>query len=215
MEFRKRSECETDSQEDSDYETTRSKRKLSLLTTNYDDDLTRKRPRCFTRNALMARENRLRKKMYVESLERNMAKLTQENRKLKTNSTDITTILRSIHHNTGMLVGTSLDKSLSFTSYVSKKQSDCSLSNTEDLLSSVKNEIDFGDLFNDPELLQIEETNVNNTENTFEEHNYISRNHNEGEEDVGVCLHVSKHRVSLEFCSKCNDEAAGVWKNDF
>nr|XP_022900392.1 cyclic AMP-responsive element-binding protein 3-like isoform X3 [Onthophagus taurus] len=126
MEFRKRSECETDSQEDSDYETTRSKRKLSLLTTNYDDDLTRKRPRCFTRNALMARENRLRKKMYVESLERNMAKLTQENRKLKSkvenqsqminqltkevryvknvlaNSTDITTILRSIHHNTAV-----------------------------------------------------------------------------------------------------------------
>ncbi|GJQ84308.1 hypothetical protein Trydic_g5246 [Trypoxylus dichotomus] len=41
------------------------------------------------------------------------------------------------------------------------------------------------------------------------EHNYTATNYSD--DNAGVCLHVSKHRVSLEFCSKCSDKAMDNW----
>lgn len=41
-----------------------------------------RQPKCFSKNAMMARENRLKKKMYIESLEREVAALKGENKKI-------------------------------------------------------------------------------------------------------------------------------------
>lgn len=43
----------------------------------------RKRPKCPSRNAVMARMNRLKKKKFLESLESDVARLSDENAKLK------------------------------------------------------------------------------------------------------------------------------------
>ncbi|KAJ8937453.1 hypothetical protein NQ314_011842 [Rhamnusium bicolor] len=51
---------------------------------------------------------------------------------------------------------------------------------------------------------------------TLEEHNYNATEQSDDinlEDDVGVCLHVSKHRLSLEFCSSCSENATQSWLN--
>ncbi|KAF7285373.1 hypothetical protein GWI33_010773 [Rhynchophorus ferrugineus] len=82
-------------------------------------------PKCFTKNALMARENRLKKKMYITNLEDQVAGLKNENKKLSdlvanqsntinefqkqvkylqsviANSEDIRKLIRTINVNTG------------------------------------------------------------------------------------------------------------------
>lgn len=206
----------------------------------------------------MARENRLRKKLYLESLEK-------ENRRLKTdqtnsskilesqavlindlrkeiqylksvivNSTDIGTIIRSIQHNTGMLISTSLmDQNLSLS--VSKPKQPIARKTahpweeehypsfptpeSENLRSpQSENEIidssqldesqiaDFPDeLFENIELDEYMTLDpVSDGTTLLEEHNYTSH---EETEDIGVCLHVSRKRVSLEFCPICSDNA--------
>lgn len=95
-----------------------------------------KRKKCFSKNALMARENRLKKKLYMENLEMTVDKLRCENRKLSStvhdqtqtiinlkrdinyfksvlaNSSDIGKLLRCVNQNTGMAVTTSVDKGM-------------------------------------------------------------------------------------------------------
>jgi len=43
----------------------------------------RKRPMCSSKNAVLARKNRLKKKYFVESLQKDVARLSEENAKLK------------------------------------------------------------------------------------------------------------------------------------
>lgn len=46
------------------------------------------------------------------------------------------------------------------------------------------------------------------------EHNYTS-SQDEDAENVGICLHVSNQRLSLELCSTCNTNAINNWnRND-
>ncbi|KAK4881001.1 hypothetical protein RN001_004320 [Aquatica leii] len=48
----------------------------------------------------------------------------------------------------------------------------------------------------------------------LDEHNYTSKLTSDvlDEELPGVCLHVNKHRVSLEFCAACHNNASETWK---
>lgn len=86
----------------------------------------KRQPKCFSRNALMARENRLKKKMYIENLEREVLCLKADNKKMNgvvenqsfliaelrkeikylksvlANSADISRLIRNINQNTGM-----------------------------------------------------------------------------------------------------------------
>ncbi|KAK9730781.1 Basic region leucine zipper [Popillia japonica] len=96
---------------------------------NIDKDvhvrLPTRQPKCFTKNAVMARQNRLRKKKYVQDLESQVSKLKHENKSLSSilnnqsklivelrrelkytksvlaNSSDISKLLRLINNNTG------------------------------------------------------------------------------------------------------------------
>lgn len=85
----------------------------------------KRQPKCFSRNALMARENRLKKKMYIENLEREVLCLKADNKKMNgvvenqsfliaelrkeikylksvlANSADISRLIRNINQNTG------------------------------------------------------------------------------------------------------------------
>nr|CAH7753030.1 unnamed protein product [Callosobruchus chinensis] len=92
-----------------------------------------RKPKCFTKNAMMARENRL-KKMYISKLEQNVDLLRKENKNLTavvdnqsmlianlrkevkylksviTNSSDIGCLIRAINQNTSLPLRTSLDE---------------------------------------------------------------------------------------------------------
>lgn len=219
-----------------------------------------KRKPCFSKNALMARENRLRKKKYVSKLENDITYLKRNNKKLSLivdnqssliselkkeikylksviiNSGDISKLIRNIHQSSGMSVSSSLDENLSLkTCYVPKPKQLVSRKTAhpweqldtpnESLLfpsNLIDNVSDDPELFKDLDLSlnlpnqdvldglyleqQLDETSFNN------DHNYtLVDEANNKMEDVGVCLHISKHHVSLEFCPSCSEKAFQTW----
>ncbi|XP_049820184.1 uncharacterized protein LOC109594424 [Aethina tumida] len=267
--FRYVSDDMSSSDEDFDAEySPSSSQKENSSCNGYRRNPTRK-PKVFSKNAMMARENRLKKKLYLESLENDLTKAREENKKLSTvvdnqsfliadlkkqikylksvvaNSNDLGKLIRNIHHSTGMSVSTSLDKTLSLNSqYVPKRSPpiarktahpwdeldqhpNCmtpeSIENSPpvdyglsddfslDFLNSdvplgMPTDLSCQDMFN-----SLEDTN----ENTLKEHDYVQNPtlEEDDDDDVGVCLHVSKHRVSLEFCSTCSDNAQLAWSS--
>ncbi|CAH0553363.1 unnamed protein product [Brassicogethes aeneus] len=219
-----------------------------------------RQPKVFSRNALMARENRLKKKMYVMTLENDLSKAKGENKKLSTivdnqsfliadlkkqvkhlksvlaNSSDLSNLIKNIHQSTGMSVSSSLDKNLKNTCVSKPKQpiarktahpweeskqypsfptpesinensplADCGFSNdfSMDLLNC--------DIPLDLNLLDDIDPLTKLYDEPFSEHNYTQKKNLTEEDDIGVCLHVSKHRVSLEFCSSCSENASESW----
>ncbi|XP_045461972.1 uncharacterized protein LOC123672052 isoform X1 [Harmonia axyridis] len=96
----------------------------------------RRKPKCFSKNAQMARQNRLKKKIHLAKLEKKveilkkekndlnniihaqsnkLSELKKEVRYLKgvlVNSSDIRTLVRNIHESTGMPVSSSLSNRL-------------------------------------------------------------------------------------------------------
>ncbi|CAG9860830.1 unnamed protein product [Phyllotreta striolata] len=198
-----------------------------------------RKPRCLSKNALLARENRLKKKMYVRKLEQEVSSLKSDNKKLATvvknqslfvadlkkevkylksvisNSGDIKNLIRNIHSCAGMSVTSSLDSNLRLTNISVPKNtltpSESDFITTPDCL--LGNDLDFNlnlyeDISNFPSLFPDDISNVMLTPDmsSLKDHNYTSAS-NEEEDDVGVCLHVSKHNVSLEFCMNCNENA--------
>lgn len=238
-----------------------------------------RQPKCFSKNAMMARENRLKKKLYIESLEKEVAALKAENKKIASlvenqsfviselrkeirylksilaNSADISRLIRCINESTGMSVSTSLDDSLTLKQSPVSKQSSCngqtppnlwdenSVSSPESQGQVPEENIDMlldDDVLRHPENLLNESSDILPlTDNDYDfalpfpmqeereqqqqlqqqqvdakDHSYSIKK--EGEEttddDVGVCLHVSNHRVSLEFCPTCSENASKNWK---
>lgn len=220
----------------------------------------KRKPTCSSKNALMARENRRRKKMYVTNLEDNVASLRRDNKRLSlivdsqsshitelkkevkylksviANSSDISMLIRNIHQSSGMSVSSSLDENLSLkNSYIPKPEQlvdQKSIQINQDELSkrgqsesskyaysSVSN--DFGDeLFEDLDIpLDLPNQNllsdvffVPEDKTIFRDHDYtLADVGSYSRDDVGVCLHVSKHHVSLEFCPNCSEKALNTW----
>lgn len=272
------SSTEEETCEDSDYNTrdeVRTKGKTCKpRTSNFDfqneiagkhfQHRPKRKPTCSSKNALLARENRLRKKMYVSKLEGDVTSLRRDNKKLSlivdnqssviselkkqvkylksviANSSDISRLIRNIHQSSGMSVSSSLDKNLSMTTcYIPKPKQPVSkktahpwdqFENSENespknYLCAINNSNDDYDteLFKDLDIslelpnqdlldgLFLDQQQVDNiTHNN--DHNYTMANggHNPSD-DVGVCLHVSKQHVSLEFCQTCSENALQAW----
>jgi hypothetical protein len=249
----------------------------------------RKQTNCPSINAVRARMNRLKKKKFLGSLESEVARLSDENAKLKqtlegqsslvsslrkevnylkgvlANNKEISMLIKSIH-NTGLPVASSSSKyspinqmhstvdhnyvctksdsstatgfgglfdkdSATLTSDDEKQQDSIiddvflSLSmpsnNSFDLplLSPSKRNPYDSDL--DLPLLSPSERDLYDTEfsgysvqpTTFNSPVVGSAADDEPFKDVGICLHVAKRRVSLEFCSTCSSNALSTWKD--
>ncbi|XP_017768146.1 PREDICTED: CREB/ATF bZIP transcription factor-like [Nicrophorus vespilloides] len=164
-------------------------------------------PKVFTDNAIKAREVRLRKKMYMENLERELAKEKAKVKKLESmletqtqvickhekdvkylrnvlaNSTEIGKLLQSINLNTCMNVGNSINRHLT-SAPINHWLPD----------------------FNEPLFSDLDMSE----ENQIDDHSYslpMLDVYDDKEEAPGVCLHISRNRVDLEFCSTCNDNS--------
>ncbi|XP_030752514.1 uncharacterized protein LOC115879700 [Sitophilus oryzae] len=251
-------------------------------------------PKCFSKNALMARENRLKKKMYISELEGQVAALKHDNKKLNgvvekqarmindftreikylksviSNSEDIRKLIRNINVSTGLAVSTSIDNQLADSTTKASsplykqvvpdvefsnnakgdtlkfdlkkhpwEEQDPSYVNypTPDSTYSYYGSPEFEELKNDGLLLDdmdlplemdsdellnmidekaLESPSIS-TDDYSNYHSPIKSEYSSAIEnddsDVGVCLHVSKNKVSLEFCPTCCDNAKEGWKS--
>lgn len=183
-------------------------------------------PNTSNRNALMARENRRKKKEYLTKLEEEVDEYKSENKKLRrilkqqfkmaeklkhekdylrnvlANQTQITSLLNLFKNQSNASQSTASSPALSTTSSVQ-----------QDLLGR---DFDFPDSF-DESLLPKEtddffkyipdQNDLSLHNNLIGDHNYTSGN----KSDAGVCLHVCGSHLSLEFCVNCSDSARRSW----
>lgn len=209
---------------------------------------------CNSKNAINARENRLKKKMYIQNLEKNVEKYRTKNKQLTlllenqsnlladmkkevqyfksivANNKDITRLLKCINQNTGLPVTTSLNKKLSIEKshpWEDEQLSFNLLENGEFLNDHELNLplIDSPFQFEEPTNLPTDIFEMSNDATTLfnqdinilnDEHNYNATSPESSVSDdlgVGVCLHISNHKLSLEFCSTCSENASSAWKS--
>lgn len=228
----------------------------------------KKRPVCSSKNAVLARKNRLKKKYFVESLQKDVARLSEENAKLKqtlegqsslvcslrkevfylkgvlANNKEISILLKSLR-NSGLPVTSSLRKhcqrnqinSIADHNYVCSTRSGSNIdSSSSDLINddSTHHTVDDDeepipiiadvplclsmpcDNTLDLPLLSPSSGNLFGTEfsgcysvqpTSFDSPEAGCATDDELFMDAGICLHVAKRRVSLEFCSVCSSNA--------
>lgn len=154
------------------------------------------------RNAIAARENRQKKKKYVEGLENDVAKLKEENKTLKTRNESMTTMIRK------------LSDEVKYLRSVLANESTISL-----LLKSVAST---PGISLSSSVIQSSGIEGNEKENKEGEKQYVTRSKKRRSDDClestpskrtrstssgGVCLHVNHGKVSLELCAKCERKA--------
>lgn len=139
------------------------------------------------KNAIAARLNRLKKKEYVSSLEKKVGLLSSENGGLKRQNSELTKRVEELEDETRYLRAVLANESM-----LAQLLSRLSGVNGMKLSSS---------------LFQGCEAN---------EHDYALPEKRikveESKSAGGVCLHVDKDRVSVEFCTKCAQRASAAFK---
>ncbi|XP_029292015.1 uncharacterized protein crebzf [Cottoperca gobio] len=135
------------------------------------------------KNAIAARLNRLRKKEYVNSLEKKVGILSTENNVLKQGNSQLTKRVEELEDETRYLRAVLANESM--------------LAQLLSRLSGVSGMKLSSSLFQGPE---------------SNDHDYaLPRKRVKVEEKEtagGVCLHVDKNHVSVEFCTKCAESAS-------
>ena len=153
------------------------------------------------KNAIAARENRQKKKKYVEGLENDVAELKEENKTLKSRNESMTTMIKK------------LSDEVKYLRSVLANESTISL-----LLKSVAST---PGISLSSSLTQSSGSEGSGKENVKEgERQYVTRSKKRRSEDEaspskrtrssssgGVCLHVNNGKVSLELCAKCERKA--------
>lgn len=152
------------------------------------------------KNAIAARENRQKKKKYVEGLENDVKKLQEDNRTLKTRNERMTTMIRKLSDEVKYLRSVLANES-TISLLIKSVAATPGISLTSSLMQSSQSE---------------EEGTASKT---CEGKKYSTRSRKRHASEVvevtpskrtrnstnpgGVCLHVSHGKVSLEFCAKC------------
>ncbi|XP_030589853.1 CREB/ATF bZIP transcription factor [Archocentrus centrarchus] len=135
------------------------------------------------KNAIAARLNRLRKKEYVSSLEKKIGVLSVENGMLKQENTQLTKRVEELEDETRYLRAVLANESM--------------LAQLLSRLSGVNGMKLSSSLFQGPD---------------SNEHDYALPRKcarvEEKQTSGGVCLHVDKNHVSVEFCTKCAESAS-------
>lgn len=209
-----------------------------------------RRPLCRSKNALLARENRRKKKVYVDGLEATISNLKRDSKKLRTLLGTQATYINELHSEIKYLRAT-LANADEIGCLVRKLRGPIDMTNAkktrpqanhlqlpDDLIFPIDSPgadmplspDDYSFVFNDVNLSPLDDNVIENvmepmkpvtgkrvpSASSFSEHNY-STMYDENDDDdeipktLGVCLHVSNNKMSLEFCSKCNENAVRNW----
>lgn len=195
-------------------------------------------PKSFSKNALMARENRLKKKLYMENLERELTKERQKNKKymnvlkrqadviqkhereikymrgVLANNSDISKLVKTLHYNTGMAVGTSLNKNFTIRGNNEQQPEKITQPSAADVIITDLHPWSDAQLTNGALDIQFDDLlDVPPISPSLDDHNYTLAS-SETDESLGVCLHISNHKVSLEYCAQCHENASRVWSEE-
>ncbi|XP_053407051.1 uncharacterized protein LOC123565117 [Mercenaria mercenaria] len=192
--------------------------------------------KCMNKNAIIARENREKKKQYVKSLENNLESVKNENFDLKTkleakskqcelmqkeikylrnvlaNQSCISALLNNIHATKGVAFTSSLQTIEQIEDLNSNKIEDN---------NSKKRSLDENDNYEKtPKGIYVRATGSHkkakkDTEESMAEDFSPPLTPCSSPDEVdgagGVCLHVSNNKVSLELCSICAESASNAW----
>ncbi|XP_039294225.1 uncharacterized protein LOC120353662 [Nilaparvata lugens] len=216
----------------------------------------RSKAKCFSKNAINARINRIRKKQYVSSLEDDVKSLKiikkALSQELNSKSTEIASLknevkyLRSIIANNGQIGGLlkriCTNNSIEIrSSVVQQNNSQCLTSNevwesdATNVSPILTNSIDFPkSIDTDFETDALLESNLdvllgstwsssatpaldlpeNDEFFRCETPSKYLDSFGDNQSDYGVCLHVGRNRISLEFCAACNESALNNWSSN-
>lgn len=146
---------------------------------------------CMSKNAIAARENRIKKKLYVNKLERKVRALSTENATLKKRSLDMSREIEELSDEVQYLrsVLCNVDEISTLVRNIRSVR--------PSLATSLSNGLADG---------------ATAKRRKIEDHDYISTGGKQRppvEKAGGVCIHVANGAVSLEFCHRC----AGKSKN--
>ncbi|XP_069698699.1 CREB/ATF bZIP transcription factor-like [Periplaneta americana] len=181
---------------------------------NVECGTSEKRPKCSSKNAIMARNNRMKKKHFVESLQKDVARLSDENAKLRETLKCQSNVMNSLTKEVGYLK--SVLANSNEIGVLLKSVTKTGLPFTSSLRENISSTI-----LKSPDIKDDKRSLINPTA----DHNYVLKDNASSEssfsdncpptpdvdDDVGVCLHVCKKKVSLEFCATCNSNAIAAW----
>lgn len=163
--------------------------KISRRYFNDDEESMNKNDKSMSKNAIAARENREKKKKYINDLERSVCELTKENTNLKIN-------MKSIETQAGGL----REENIYLKSVLSNVES---ISELIQHMSTAKNVKFIGTSLALDLKHQQEKPNLMSPNSTVRKSQRIIDKKNQ----PGICFHVNNNNVSLEFCRKCNENA--------
>ena len=162
------------------------------------------------RNAIAARENRQKKKKYVEGLENEVAKLKSENDTLKTRNDSMGTMIRKLSDEVkylrSVLANEStislLLKSVAATPGISLTSSLLQSSGSKDEAAKESDKKQGAERY--PTRSRKRRSDSHPSDNIVEA---TPSKRTRGSTPGGVCLHVNQGKVSLELCAKCERKA--------
>jgi len=181
--------------------------------------------RNMSKNAVLARENREKKKRYIQGLERTVHDLSVRNRKLvhtcRAMRSTIAGLNREVCYLRGVIENQSeLARLLKHIPIACPKQqlqesvdlSQCIDESETINTSSYKDQLSFSSGLKSSESAHAELMSVVEGESLLTEHDYArsekqNKKINLSHHQFGVCLHVANQVTSLQLCAVCNDNA--------
>lgn len=156
---------------------------------NEDEENVTKNDKSMSKNAIAARENREKKKKYINDLEKSVCELTKENTNLKIN-------MKSLETQAGGL----REENIYLKSVLSNVES---ISELIQHMSTTKNVNFIGTS------LAVDLKNQQEKPNLMSPNSIVRKSQRiiDKKNQPGICFHVNNNNVSLEFCRKCNENA--------
>lgn len=181
----------------------------SVVFENYSQRFRNRQAHCSSRNAIMARENRLRKKEYLKNVENEVIKLRRENRmlhkkmqvqsnNLESLKNEITYLKNVISNNTSIKrLLTGLNSVLQAKKPVASVEVNQTVLNSSGFLTQPNCDPVLSSITEPDDILLLDPVELNSGPSHIDYSDSLLP-------QVGICLHVNNKNISLEFCPQCN-----------
>jgi len=183
--------------------------------------------RNMSKNAILARENREKKKRYIHGLERTVHDLSVKNKNLvhtcRAMRSTITGLRREVNYLRGVIENQSelarLLKHIPVAHPTRQLQDNADLSVCDDesktiIAPSCNDQPSFSSSLKSSESIHTELMSVSDCDSLLTEHDYArserqnkNKRNNLSHHQFGVCLHVANQATSLQLCAVCNENA--------
>ena len=156
------------------------------------------------KNAIAARENRQKKKKYVEGLENDVTKLKEENKTLKSRNESMTTLIKKLSDEVKYLRSVLANES-TISLLIKSVASTPGISLSSSLVQPMGG--DETEKENDEEEGERQYMTRGKKRRSDKEVGGVPSKKTRSSSSGGVCLHVNRGKVSLELCAKCERKA--------